>query len=109
MAIDPTGTLSDTIRIDTDPMSTPRKQLRKKVRVDVGQPLGQVILQVAPANVVTAPARPMSPKQLAEFLGVNPQTVKRHSSDWPSFNVGSKRRFDGAAVVRHLLDKTAKK
>lgn len=85
-------------------MRTRRDQRRKKVRVDLGQPLGQVVLQVTPSNVVT-PTKPLNPRQLAEFLGVSPATIKRHASEWPSFKIGDLTKFDAPTVIKHLMDK----
>jgi hypothetical protein len=63
-------------------------------------------LQVAPSNVI-APQRPMTPVQLADFLGVHPNTIKRHAHEWPSFKIGNRTKFDGAAVIKHLMEKAA--
>lgn len=90
-----------------------REQIQKKVakrrhrRVD--KALGQtpVVLQVAPTPQAQ---RVMTPLQLANFLQVHPNTIRRHLRDLPHIRVGGNRvRFDPADVVAHLKTKQAEK
>lgn len=93
-----------------------REQSPKKVAKRRGRPyqrvdkaLGQtpVVLQVSPAPQAQ---RVMTPRQLADFLQVHPNTIRRHLRDLPHIRVGGNRvRFDPADVVAHLKAQGTKK
>lgn len=49
------------------------------------------------------PDKPMSPKELAGFLGVSPATIRRHlrRDELPYFRVGNQIRFLPGQVIQH--------
>ena len=53
--------------------------------------------------------RPLTPRQLAQFLQVSPRTIARrvHAGDIPYIKLGTKIRFIPSDVLRHL--RSAKK
>ncbi len=89
-----------------------REQSSKKVAKPARRPyqrvdksLGQVpvVLQVSQAQETP---RVMTPLQLAKFLQVHPNTVRRHLEHLPHVKVGNRIRFDPSDVMAYLKGKS---
>ena len=64
--------------------------------------------------VLTSPAativdRPLTPKQLANFLQVSPATIRRRLNEIPHMTVGKRIRFMPQDVIEHFRSKYQRK
>jgi hypothetical protein len=81
-------------------------------KTGLGEAAVSAIKPIAVPPVATPPVtvdRPMSPKEIANFLRVSPATIRRNLTDIPHFTVGKRIRFLPKDVLEHFRGKYGKK